>query len=159
MAIITATLISTILGAVTGVLPDVVDLFKKRQDSKHELELTKLKAHLQKQNAGLELDKLNAKADIAEGKSILAHDAGLDGGSVINALRASVRPVITYLFFFAWSAIKIYALWFGLYVQNIEMIDLLPLIWDEDTQIIFGSCLGFWFGSRAMTRRAMLGKT
>ena len=101
MAIITTTLVSTILGAVTGALPDVIDLFKQKEDNRHALDMMKAKADYAEQAAKHELEIKNVEADIREGDNLRIHDASLDGGRFLNALRASVRPVLTYFFFFA----------------------------------------------------------
>jgi hypothetical protein len=112
-----------------------------------------LQARYAQQNAQLEINKLDAQALIEEGKSLYAHDAAIDGGKFVNALRASIRPTLTLFFFFAWLAVKGIALYHGIYTQNLSVIQLVPIIWDTETSVIFSAIIGFWFGSRAMEKR------
>ena len=88
-------LLSPLLGAAVNLLPSVLGYFERSQANKHEIELTKLKLDVAIQTAQLGIDLENAKADAQEGQSLRAHDSTLDGGRFINALRASIRPVIT----------------------------------------------------------------
>ena len=93
-------------------------------------------------------DTINAnKAEIQELKSLYKHDQSLKTtNSFISSLRASVRPVITYFFFFMFVGVEVSVI-FSL-VQP-EMIDK---IWNQNTQGLFAAVLSFWFGSRAMSK-------
>lgn len=148
--IFTAALFSTILGAVTGLIPDVVSYFRDKSKYEHEARLLELQGKYRLQDSQLRINEIDATAAIEEGKALYAHDRSLDGGRFINALRASVRPVLTYLFFFTWLAIKCYALYYGFHVQGQDLINVIPVIWDDDTAAIFGAIMGFWFGSRTI---------
>ncbi len=151
MAILTTALVSTLLGAFTGALPDVIGIFKNKQEQTYALQKLEIQAKLGTTASADRLKELNIEADISEGKSLHDHDAGLTGGWFINSLRASIRPVLTILFFVMWAAIKIIVLVNAL-SSGTDLIPLIPLIWDVDTQVIFGSILGFWFGTRAMEK-------
>ena len=78
---------------------------------------------------------------------------------VFDALRASVRPTITYGFFVLFVIIKLYGLWHGVAVEHTPTIQLLPIIWDDGSGSLFAAILSFWFGSRAFERsKALTGK-
>jgi len=97
------------------------------------------------------LDLENIKADSAEGDSIRSHDASLDGGKFINALRAFVRPFITYTFFFLFCAVKIAAAY--VMIQNGQSIpEMLKAVWDLETMALFSTVIAFWFGSRTLEK-------
>jgi hypothetical protein len=79
--------------------------------------------------------------------------------TVFDALRASVRPTITYGFFILFVIIKLYGLWHGVAVEHTPTIQLLPIIWDDGSGSLFAAILSFWFGSRAFERsKALTGK-
>jgi hypothetical protein len=137
-------LLTTILGAVTGVLPAIVNIFEKKADLAHERELLKLRLE-----ANLTLEE--AKAAYREGESLRRHDRTLDGGKYINALRASIRPVITYIFFAMFVIIKSSAA-FIMLSNGMSIPEMLAAVWDEYTMAIFGAIMGFWFGSRAIEK-------
>lgn len=71
---------------------------------------------------------------------------------VLDFLRASVRPVITYAFFGLFAIIKLVALVYAYSVEHVKTVELLPILWDEGTEALFAAVLSFWFGSRAMMR-------
>jgi len=147
---ISITILSTLLGIFGSALPNIIDIFKSKQDTQNDIKLLEAKSDYNVQVAKLNIVQLNTEADIRETESIHANDAALDGGKFINAVRASVRPFITYVFFSLFIFIKAYAVYHGLTIQGLEVINLLPLIWDEDTAAIFSAVIGFWFGDRAI---------
>lgn len=117
-----------------------------------------IKAQYTRQDTELEIAKIDAQASVNEGTSVRANDSSVDGGHVINALRASVRPIITYCFFALFVTIKILVLYHGIYVQNLSVTQLLPIIWDLETSAIFASIIAFWFGGRIIEKGYGIGK-
>src|SRR3954462_785008 len=69
---------------------------------------------------------------------------------VLDVLRASVRPVLTYAFFTLFAYIKLNAMYYAFHADHTRAVDLLPILWDEGTEALFAAVLSFWFGSRAM---------
>jgi len=98
----------------------------------------------------LKLDILDKQADIKETESLYKHDS-MDAGGFINALRGSVRPVITYVFFSLFVAIKITAL-MALMDSGTDFGKSLSLIWDDSTSGLFAAIVSFWFGGRAVSK-------
>lgn len=145
-------LLAPLLGIIGSIIPSIVRIFEKQQDLRHEIELTKLKmdaAALQSQNT---LDIEAIKAVVAEGQSLRDHDRSLDGGKFINALRASIRPVITYLFFLLFVVIKLVAL-LTMVATGQPIPEMLDAIWDIETMSLFSTIVAFWFGSRIFEKR------
>lgn len=145
------TLISPLIGIFGSLLPNIVRIFERKQEMNHEIQLTKIKLEAAKENAKLELDTANVKADVDEGKSVRDHDSSLDGGKYINTLRASIRPVITYLFFLLFIAVKIAAAY--VMIKNGQSVpDMLKAVWDQDTMALFSTIIAFWFGARVLEK-------
>lgn len=144
-------LLSPLLGAAVNLLPSVLGYFERAQANKHEIEVTKLKLDVAIQTAQLGIDLEEAKADAQEGQSLRTHDSALDGGRFINALRASIRPVITYVFFALFVGIKVSAAYVML-TSGVDIPTTLQAIWDQETIALFGAIMGFWFGSRTIER-------
>jgi hypothetical protein len=144
-------LLSPLLGAAVNLLPNILGYFERQQANKHEIELTKVKLDVAIQTAQLGIDLEEAKADAREGESLRTHDSTLDGGKFINALRASIRPVITYVFFALFVAIKVSAAYVML-SNGADVPTMLNAVWDEETVALFGAIMGFWFGSRTIER-------
>ncbi len=140
-------LIGSLLGFASGVVPEVVGYFKKQQDHKFELQIYEAKAKYAKVMTENKLKELDLKAEIQELKSLYKHDQSLKTTSpFISSLRASVRPVITYFFFFMFVGVEVSVIFSLIEPQMIDKI------WNENTQGLFAAVLSFWFGSRAMSK-------
>lgn len=144
-------LLGSLLGFGTSFLPEVLNYFKANQEHKHNLERMQLEMDLMSKRAELKIQILDKEADIAETEGLYSHDQGLDGGGFVNALRASVRPVITYVFFGLFVAIKVTAL-IALMDSGVEMGRALSMLWDSETSALFSCVLSFWFGGRALQK-------
>lgn len=145
------TLLSPLIGIVGSLLPSVVRIFERKQELKHEIDLAKIKLDtaIRAAEANLKLEEI--KADVAEGQSIRDHDKSVDGGKFINALRASIRPVVTYLFFFLFVAVKVSAAYVML-ANGQSVPAMLEAVWDTETMALFSTIMAFWFGSRILEK-------
>jgi|TARA_Y100000296_G_C5147940_1_gene244788 hypothetical protein len=134
------TLLGSLLGFGTSFLPKVMDYFQDKADKKHELEVMTRQAEIQ-------LDRTAIDANIREVETIHEHDASLDGGSFINGLRASVRPVITYLFMALFISVEVttYVL---LIKKGMSPGDALVASWNDQIMAMWAAILAFWFGGR-----------
>ena len=99
-------LLGTILGFGTSIVPEILGFFKQKQANSHELSMLEAKAKFADQMSKLKLQELDAEAEIAETKGLYEHDRSIDAGGFVNGLRGSVRPVLTYAFFLLFSTIK-----------------------------------------------------
>jgi hypothetical protein len=166
------TLLSTLISFLMGGLPKFLEFFQDRADKQHELQLAQMQIEreLQLRKAGFEAQERvehirseqlqneatsNANlavigAQQAEMQAIYAHDSSLNEGTSqwMKNLRASVRPVITYGFFFLLVFVDIGGFWYG-YYMSVPFNDLLEMLWDSDTQALFASIIAFHFGGRA----------
>mgnify|MGYP003143835802 CR=1 FL=1 len=140
-------LIGSLLGFASGVVPEIVGYFRKQQDHEFELELYAAKAKYAEALTANKLKELDLKAEIQELKSLYKHDQTLKtDNSFISALRASVRPVITYFFFFTFVGVELSVIF------NLVEPALIDKIWSDNTAGLFAAVLSFWFGSRAMSK-------
>jgi len=166
------TLLSTLISFLMGGLPKLLEFFQGRQDKAHELALAQLQItrELELRKAGFEAQErvehirseqlatesaANTQqvlmgAQQAEMQAIYAHDVSLNEGTSqwMKDLRASVRPVITYGFFFLLVFVDIGGFWYG-YYMSVPFNDLLEMLWDTETQALFASIIAFHFGGRA----------
>ena len=166
------TLLSTLISFLMGGVPKILEFFQDRADKQHELQLAQMQIEreLQLRKAGFEAQERvehirseqlqneatsNANlavigAQQAEMQAIYAHDTALNEGTSqwMKNLRASVRPVITYGFFFLLVFVDIGGFWYG-YYMSVPFNDLLEMLWDSDTQALFASIIAFHFGGRA----------
>lgn len=166
------TLLSTLISFLMGGLPKILEYFQGKQDKDHELALAQLQItrELELRKAGFEaqerIEHIKSEqlatesaantqqvligAQQAEMQAIYAHDASLNEGTSqwMKNLRASVRPVITYGFFFLLMFVDIAGFWYG-YYMSVPFDDMLNMLWDSETQALFASIIAFHFGGRA----------
>lgn len=166
------TLLSTLISFLMGGLPKILEFFQGQQDKAHELALAQLQIQreLEMRKLGFEaqerVEHIRSEqlatesaantsqvligAQQAEMQAIYAHDTALNEGTSqwMKNLRASVRPVITYGFFFLLVFVDLAGFWYG-YYMSVPFDDLLNMLWDTETQALFASIIAFHFGGRA----------
>jgi hypothetical protein len=166
------TLLSTLISFLMGGLPKILDFFQDRADKSHELNLAQMQIQreLELRKAGFEAqerienirsDQLATEsaantqqvlmgAQQAEMQAIYAHDMSLNEGTStwMKNLRASVRPVITYGFFFLLVFVDVGLFAYG-WSRGVPFTELAEMLWDPETQALFASIIAFHFGGRA----------
>ena len=147
------TLLGSLLGFGTSIVPEVLGIFKQRQANKQEILMLEAKAKYAAELSTLKVKELDAEADIAETKGLYAHDTALAarGGWVVG-LQASVRPVVTYLFMGGFLAVKGGMVYSLIFMQGVDWTSALDVTWDAETQALFSAIMSFWFGNRAMSK-------
>jgi len=166
------TIFSTLVSFLMGGLPKIFDFLQDRSDKKHEIQLAQMQTERELQMAAagyvaqqkiedIKLDEIRTQTEAdnkqaligaqqAEMAAIYAHDASLNEGTSqwMKNLRASVRPVITYGFFFLLVAIDATLAYKGL-TSGTDFNVLANQLWDDETQALFASIIAFHFGGRA----------
>ena len=159
------TLISTLLGFASGGLPKVLDFVQDRGDKKHELALMAMQ---REQELALAKEGFVAQAKVEEIKTeqiamqtqaqervaMYKHDMKIgDGAStwVIN-LRASVRPIVTYLFVGLLITVDVAGIWYA-YSTGVAFADAMDMVFSDDEMSILAAIIAFWFGSQAFNKR------
>jgi hypothetical protein len=145
-------LLGTLLGLGTSIIPEVLGFFKQKQADAHELQMLEAKAKYADQMSKLKVEELDAEAEIAETKGLYEHDRSIDAGGFVNALRGSVRPVITYMFFIMFASVKGTMIYAMITNQNLDWTIAIETAWDSDTAAVFSAIVSFWFGNRAMSK-------
>ncbi len=144
------TLIGSLLGFGTSFLPKVMDYFKEKRDQGHEIAMMDKQLEQRKAIGEQKLQMVHVDADIRESEALLKHDADITKKAsqwVIN-LSASVRPVMTYLFF-----IEFFGLSIAVFADVITKEEY-QQIWNDPTQALFATVVSFWFGSRTFNRNS-----
>jgi len=145
-------LIGTLIGFGTSIVPEVLGYFKQKQANEQELRMLEAKAKYASQLSELRIQEIDAEAEIQETKSLYEHDRTIDSGPIINSLRGSVRPVITYLFFLMFASVKGTLIYAMINTQNLDWTLAIQMAWDSETAAIFSAIIAFWFGNRAMSK-------
>jgi hypothetical protein len=159
------TLISTLLGFASGGLPKVLDFVQDRGDKKHELLLM---AAQQQREIALAKEGFIAQAKVEEIKTeqiqmqtqaqeklaMWKHDMKIGEGAstwVIN-LRASVRPIVTYLFVGLLIVVDVAGIWYA-YSTGVPFAAAMDMVFSDDEMSILAAIIAFWFGSQAFSKK------
>ncbi len=142
-------LLGSLLGFGTSFLPQVLNFFQQKQDHKNKLEEMRLRGELAAQGVNLELQVLDKKAEIAETEALYKY-ANADRGFAAG-LAASVRPIITYLFFALFMATKAVVM-VKVMQDGGDWMTSVDLMFDDETKALFAAIMSFWFGNRAVSK-------
>jgi hypothetical protein len=76
-----------------------------------------------------------------------------DGAStwVIN-LRASVRPIVTYIFVMLLVVVDVAGIWYA-YSTGVAFADAMDMVFSDDEMSILAAIIAFWFGSQAFSKK------
>ena len=154
------TLLGSLLGFGTSIVPEILGFFKQGQANKQELLMLEAKAQYAQALSSMQLEELDAKAEIVETEKLYEHDMALAarGGWVVS-LQASVRPVITYLFMATFIAVEGGLVYSLIANQNVDWPTALESAFGDEEMAMFSAILSFWFGNRAMSKaRAVIAK-
>ncbi len=145
-----------IFGGLLRLAPEIIKLFDRANERKHELamlsaemEFAKVRGEIAMREAeaemtGKELDAIS-KAFAEQSKTAAA------AGKVVAAISALVRPTITYAFVGAYFIVK-----FASYLLAVEQggnwRDVILSLWTQDDVTILFMITSFWFVGRVWER-------
>ena len=159
------TLLTTLMSFLAGGLPKLLAFFQNTANNAHELEMAKLQNErelalaaqgfaAQQRIEEIKTDQVEMQTQAQERVAMYQHDMKLGEGAstwVIN-LRASVRPVITYIFVLELVFVNAAGFWYA-WQTNVPFNDMLAKIFTADEMQILSSIIAFWFGTQAFTKK------
>jgi hypothetical protein len=159
------TLISTLLGFASGGLPKVLDFVQDRGDKKHELAL--MAANREREIAlaregfvaqaaveEIKTEQIAMQTQAQEKLAMWKHDMKIGEGAstwVIN-LRASVRPIVTYIFVLLLVVVDVAGIWYA-YSTGVPFATAMDMVFSDDEMSILAAIIAFWFGSQAFSKK------
>ena len=158
-------LVSTILGFASGGLPKVLDYFQDKGDKRHqlllmaaqreqELALAKEGFVAQARVEEIRTDQIQMQTQAQEKLAMWKHDMKIGEGAstwVIN-LRASVRPIVTYLFVGLLIVVDVAGIWYA-YSTGVPFAAAMDMVFSDDEMSILAAIIAFWFGSQAFNKK------
>lgn len=140
-----------ILGALTGLVPSIMQWLTLKANNAQQLAMAQLQLQATKDGVALQVDLKNAEADIRQADHIYGFASGASGNRFVDALAVFVRPYITIVFFHLWILLEVFLF---IYAVNsgYDLGQLVKVLWSDETAGIFGAIMGFWFGDRMMLR-------
>lgn len=142
------TILASLAGFISSLLPDLIRLFNDRNDKKHELEILKLQIQQNQSSRASKLQEISNIADIIDSK--ILYSSYNTGVTWVDALNGTVRPVLAYSFFALYSLAKY--LQIKLFSSLNILLDNYDLIWSPEDQAIFAGIISFYYGQRAISK-------
>ena len=152
--------LSGILGFATSGLPSVLKFFEQKGDNAHEeamakLEMERALAMAEKGFASQEkieefkTDQVEMETYAEERVALYKHDEkhAQNASTWVINLRASVRPIITYIFVSIFLFADIAGLWWAINT-GVDFETAMNIVISTEEMAIISSIIGFWFGSR-----------
>lgn len=158
------TMLSTFLSFLAGGLPKILEFFQDKQDKKHELSILALQKEKELEMAArgfqsqerieeIKTEQVAMQTQAQERSALYAHDMEIGKGAsqwIIN-LRASVRPVVTYIFVLELVVLNATGVWYA-YSTGIPFAVAMENVFSEDEMLILSSIIAFWFGTQAFKK-------
>jgi hypothetical protein len=157
-------LVSSLLGFASAGVPRLLDIWQSKGDQKHELALMAMQRErelalaekgflAQARVEEIRTEQIEMQTQAQEKLAIWKHDSKLaEGGStwVIN-LRASVRPVVTYIFVGLLVVVDIAGIWYA-YSTGVAFAQAMELVFSSEEMAILSAIISFHFGGRAFSK-------
>jgi hypothetical protein len=142
------TLLASIAGFITSIIPEIIRLKKVQQDKDHELKVIEKQIEYSKISQHHNLSELGIKRDSSEFAALYStYNTGIPW---IDTINGAVRPILTYCFFGLYVYTKTVQYKCLSYTNKIG--EYLDLLWSTDDQTIFAGIIGFYFGQRTFSK-------
>lgn len=142
------TLLASVAGFITSLIPEILRFLKDRLDKSHELQLMDKQIRFSKIAGARSPEEIQMTSDIVEQLSLYStYKTGIDW---VDALNGTVRPMLAYSFFAMYASIKI--IQYKYITKTALLVEYVDVIWSIDDQAIFASIVSFYFGQRAFTK-------
>ena len=152
------TLLGGALGGVFRLAPEVLKWLDRKGERGHELAMQDKALEFEKQRGAQRMAEIGASADAAWNtgaiealKESIAGQSRLTGAKWVDALSASVRPVITYWFMGLYCAAKT-AAFFAALSAEATWAATIEAAWTDADQALWAGVLNFWFLGRVFDR-------
>lgn len=139
------TLLASIAGFISSLVPELLKFLRDRSDKAHELHLMAKQIEFSKLSPNSHApEEINITRDIIEQASL--YSTYRTGISWVDALNGTVRPVLAYSFFIMYAALKVAQ--YRAITSSMRAIEYIDVLWSVDDQAIFASIISFYFGQR-----------
>jgi len=142
------TLLASIAGFISSIIPEIIKYFKDVNDKKHELNILDKQIKYNENSATRSLEEIHVSRDIFEHASL--YSTYKTEIKWVDSLNGSVRPILAYSFFLMYMGVK--------YIQykaisaSAHVIEYIEIIWSVDDQAIFAGIISFYYGQQTFRK-------
>lgn len=152
------TILAGLGGGVLRLLPEAFKLFDRANERKHELSMQDKQLEFAKIAGQQKMSAIEGEVNIAHFEAVAEalkeqSSTAQAAGRIVAAMSAAVRPLVTYIIFGMYCAVKVAAFILALR-QGADWANVLISLWKPDDLAILNAILTFWFVGRAIERRS-----
>ena len=150
------TLLGSLLGGVFRIAPELMKIFDRATERKHELAMLQAEMEFAKIRGEIAMREAEARMTVAEldAMTVALKEQGETAraaGKWVAAASALVRPAVTYWFVILYSAVKIASMSVA-YANGADWKAVLISSWTQDDMAMLMLVLTFWFVGRVWER-------
>lgn len=142
------TLLASLAGFITSIIPEILKIFKDFNDKKYQLNMLDKQIEYGKLSDTKPFKKIS-NTPYSTNTAHLCHNYK-SGIGWVDGLNGSVRPVLAYSFFLMYAMVK--CAQYITIARNESLSGYFDTIWSVDDQAIFASIISFYFGHRAFNK-------
>lgn len=146
------------LGGVLRFVPEIFKFFTEKKDRDHEYRMTQLQLEIDRARSAQAIDLAHTQGDMAvQAGEMQAYIEAIKGQSTptgvawVDALSASVRPVVTYWWLILFTVYKGCTIYLALDHWS-SLDDFVIKLWSGQDAGILSMILGFWFVDRSIRK-------
>lgn len=142
------TILASLVGFISSIVPEIIKLFKDHKEKKHQLEIIDRQLKDDSAVGFSVLHQIESAKQMSEQVSL--YSTYKSGINWVDALNASVRPVLAYFFFAIYAVVK-----FAQYKAAMSapsIMEQIEMIWSADDQAIFAGIISFYYGQRTFSK-------
>lgn len=151
-------LLSPVLGAAVRFVPELFRLVTDKRDREHEYKMTMLQLQIDKARAAQQIDMVyaqgNVQNDLADASLLseaIKAQAQQTGVGWVDALNATVRPVVTYWLLLLYATAKGVAVVMAAIASN-DWLTAMKGAYTLEDHALLSSTLAFWFVDRSLRK-------
>lgn len=147
----------SLLGGIFRIAPELIKVFDRANERKHELEMLKSEMEFAKIRGEIAMREAEARMTVAELDAMQEAlkeqgQTARAAGKFVAAMSALVRPAVTYWFVILYSAVKIASMSVA-FSNNADWKAVLLANWTKDDMTMLMMVLTFWFVGRVWERQ------
>ena len=133
-------LLGSLIGFLSSALPSLIKLFQDHRDKQQELAIIKLQIEGKLVYSQDNLEVVKHQTNALTMSKLYDHSFEKTN-TWVDSFAATVRPVITYAFFFMYIGLKVYV---AMHTRDLSHV------WSDQDEVIFATLMSFWFGNRVL---------
>lgn len=147
------TILGLIVGGLTRLAPEILKISDRKSQRKHEIAMQQAVAEYEKARAGGDPEIPRIALD---NEALATMRAAVESQSrptlgVVDALSASVRPMLTYTLLTLYATAKV-AIFASAMRTGVPWDDAAAAAWGESDMAMFSGVVSYWFLSRTMEK-------